>query len=235
MMNAVVTGASKGIGKAIAEKLAREGWNVAICARNAAALETARIAIQQQNPAVTVLAIQADMGVKEQVLSFASQVKTAFPTIEMLVNNAGIFVPGALHQEEDGLLESMMAVNVYSAYHLTRQLLPMMMQQKQGHIFNMCSTASHKAYPNGGAYSITKYALLGFSKNLREELKPHNIKVTAVSPGPTLTASWEGFEAPPNRMMPPEDVANVVWAAYTLASQTVVEEILLRPMLGDME
>jgi short-subunit dehydrogenase len=234
-MNAVITGASKGIGKAIAEKLAREGWNVAICARNAPALEAARMAIQQQNPAVTVLAVQTDMGVKEQVLSFASQVKAAFPTIDMLVNNAGIFVPGALHQEEEGLLENMMAVNVYSAYHLTRQLLPIMMRQKKGHIFNMCSTASHKAYPNGGSYSITKYALLGFSKNLREELKPHHIKVTAISPGPTLTASWDGFEAPPNRMMPPEDVANVVWAAYTLADQTVVEEILLRPMLGDMD
>jgi short-subunit dehydrogenase len=233
-MNAVITGASKGIGKAIAVKLAKEGFNVAICARNSAALEETAAFIQQQRPQSQVLALPVDMGNKQQVLAFAEKVNASFPSVDILVNNAGIFVPGALHQEPDGLLESLMAVNVYSAYHLTRQLLPSMITQRKGHIFNLCSTASYKAYPNGGAYSITKFALLGFSKNLREELKAHNIKVTAISPGPTLTASWEGFDAPPGRMMEPEDIANILWASYTLAAQTVVEEILLRPVLGDI-
>ncbi|GAA0530704.1 SDR family oxidoreductase [Chitinophaga japonensis] len=233
-MHAVITGASKGIGKAIAEKLAKEGCNIAICARNAATLEATAAAIRQQYPAVQVLAIPVDMGDKQQVLDFAARINATFPAVDILVNNAGIFVPGALHQEPEGLLENMMAVNVYSAYHLTRQLLPAMIAQRQGHIFNLCSTASYKAYPNGGAYSITKFALLGFSRNLREELKPHHIKVTSVSPGPTLTASWEGFEAPPDRMMEPEDIADIVWASYTLAAQTVVEEVVLRPVLGDI-
>lgn len=233
-MNAVITGASKGIGKAIAVKLAGEGFNVAICARNSAALEETAAFIQQQRPQAQVLALPVDMGDKQQVLGFAERINAAFPTVDILVNNAGIFVPGALHQEPDGLLESMMATNVYSAYHLTRQLLPPMIARRKGHIFNLCSTASYKAYPNGGAYSITKFALLGFSKNLREELKPHNVKVTSISPGPTLTASWEGFEAPPDRMMQPEDIANIIWACYTLAAQTVVEEILLSPVLGDI-
>lgn len=233
-MNAVITGASKGIGKAIAEKLAREGFNVAICARNAATLESAGADIKAQNPQVTVLAIQADMGKKSEVLAFAEKVKAAFTNVDILVNNAGIFTPGSLHEQEDGLLEDMMAANVYSAYHLTRQLLPAMKAQRKGHIFNLCSTASYTAYPNGGAYSITKFALLGFSRNLREELKPHNVKVTSLSPGPTLTASWEGFEAAPDRMLEPEDVANLLWAAYTLSAQAVVEEVLMRPMLGDI-
>jgi len=233
-MNAVITGASKGIGKAIAIKLAMEGFNVAICARNSAALEETAAFIQQQRPQVQVLTVPVDMGDKQQVLGFAEKIKASFPAVDILVNNAGIFVPGALHEEPEGLLENLMAVNVYSAYHLSRQLLPGMISRRQGHIFNLCSTASHKAYPNGGAYSITKFALLGFSRNLREELKQHNVKVTAISPGPTLTASWEGFEAPPDRLMPPEDIANIVWASYTLAAQTVVEEILLRPVLGDI-
>lgn len=233
-MNAVITGASKGIGKAVAVKLAMEGFNVALCARNSAALEETAALIRQQRPQAQVLAIPVDMGNKQQVLGFAEKINAAFPAVDILVNNAGIFVPGALHQEPEGLLESLMAVNVYSAYHLTRQLLPSMISRRQGHIFNLCSTASHKAYPNGGAYSITKFALLGFSRNLREELKQHNLKVTAISPGPTLTASWEGFEAPPDRMMEPEDIANIIWASYTLAAQTVVEEILLRPILGDI-
>ena len=233
-MNAVITGASKGIGKAIAEKLALEGFNVAICARNADTLATAKAAIQQKNPAVTVLAEVVDMGDKAQVLAFAEKIKSTFTRVEILVNNAGIFVPGAIYQEEDGLLEKLMAVNVYSAYHLTRALLPAMLPHRNGHIFNMCSTASYKAYPNGGSYGITKHALLGFSRNLREELQPHHIRVTSVSPGPTLTASWEGFEAAPDRMMPPEDIASVIWSAWTMAKQTVIEEILLRPMLGDI-
>ncbi|MBO9726996.1 MAG: SDR family oxidoreductase [Chitinophaga sp.] len=233
-MNAVITGASKGIGKAIAEKLALEGFNVAICARNAATLEMAKADIQQQNPAVTVLAEVVDMEDKSQVLAFAEKIKFTFPAVDILVNNAGIFVPGSLHEEAEGLLEKLMAVNVYSAYHLTRSLLPAMISERKGHIFNMCSTASYAAYPNGGSYSITKYALLGFTKNLRKELMPHNIRVTAVSPGPTLTASWEGFDAPPDRLMPAEDIASVIWSAWTLAKQTVIEEIMLRPMLGDI-
>ena len=233
-MNAVITGASKGIGKAIAEKLAREGFNVAICARNASTLEKAAADIQLANPAVKVLAIPVDMGRKEEVLAFADQIKSTFTTVDILVNNAGLFIPGSLHEQEDGLLESLMATNVYSAYHLTRQLLGGMKANRKGHIFNMCSTASYTSYPNGGAYSITKFALLGFSKNLREELKSHNVKVTSMSPGPTLTASWEGFEAPPRRLMEPEDVAKLLWGAYTLSEQAVVEEVIMRPMLGDI-
>ncbi|MVT07059.1 SDR family oxidoreductase [Chitinophaga tropicalis] len=233
-MNAVITGASKGIGKAVAIKLAVEGFNVAICARNAATLEQTAEEIRAHNPAIQVLAIPTDMGKKEDVLAFAEKVKAAFNTIDILVNNAGVFVPGALAEQEEGLLENMMAANVYSAYHLTRQLLPGMKAVRKGHIFNMCSTASYTSHPNGGAYSITKFALLGFSRNLREELKSHNVKVTSLSPGPTLTASWEGFDAPPRRMMEPEDVANLLWAAYTLSEQAVVEEVLMRPMLGDI-
>lgn len=233
-MNAVITGSSKGIGKAIAEKLAKEGFNIAICARNAATLEKAAADIQAVNPAVKVLAVPVDMGKKEEVIAFAQQIKSTFSTVDILVNNAGLFVPGSLHEQEDGLLEGLMATNVYSAYHLTRQLLSGMKANRKGHIFNMCSTASYTSYPNGGAYSITKFALLGFSKNLREELKSHNIKVTSLSPGPTLTASWEGFDAPPRRMMEPADVANLLWGAYTLSEQAVVEEVIMRPMLGDI-
>ena len=236
VMYAIITGASKGIGRAVAIKLAAEGFNIAICARNPQALEEAKAAIMAKRDHVKILAEVVDMGDKPQVLAFGEKVRTFFggaPAI--LVNNAGIFVPGAVHEEEDGHLENMMAVNLYSAYHLTRDLLPGMKQARKGHIFNLCSTASHKAYPNGGSYSITKFALLGFSQNLREEMKPFNVKVTSISPGPTLTASWQGFDGPAERLMEPEDVAAMIWAAYNLSQQAVVEDILMRPMLGDME
>lgn len=234
-MYAIITGASRGIGLATAEKLAAEGFDIAICARNAAVLKEAAQSIQQQRQGAKVLAETVDMGDKPAVLGFAKKIKETFgDTPAILVNNAGIFTPGAVHEEEDGHLEKMMAVNLYSAYHLTRAFIPAMKAARKGHVFNLCSTASHKAYPNGGSYSITKFALLGFSKNLREEMKPFNVKVTSVSPGPVWTASWEGFEAPADRLMEARDVADMIWAAYSLSPQAVVEDILLRPMLGDI-
>jgi hypothetical protein len=98
----------------------------------------------------------------------------------------------------------------------------------------MCSIASFTAYKNGGSYAITKFALLGFSKSLREELKESGIRVTAVMPGATLTSSWEGVELPEERFMKPEDVAEVIFNAYFISERSVVEEIIIRPQLGDI-
>jgi short-subunit dehydrogenase len=109
-----------------------------------------------------------------------------------------------------------------------------MVARKQGHIFNMCSVASIRAYSNGGSYAISKFALLGFSKCLREELKGKGIRVTAVMPGATRTASWDGVNLPDERFMKIEDVAESVYAAFSLSSRSVVEEIIIRPQLGDI-
>jgi short-subunit dehydrogenase len=98
----------------------------------------------------------------------------------------------------------------------------------------MCSIASIKAYPNGGSYAISKFALLGFSKVLREELKEFNIRVTAVLPGATRTASWDGVDLPEDRFMRAEDVAETVFSAYSISERSVVEEIIIRPQLGDI-
>ena len=98
----------------------------------------------------------------------------------------------------------------------------------------MCSISSIRAYPNGGSYAISKFALLGFSKVLREELKAFNIRVTAILPGATKTASWDGVNLPEDRFMAVEDVADTVYAAYALSGRSVVEEVLIRPQLGDI-
>lgn len=233
-MNIVITGASRGIGRAVAEKFISEGWNAAICSLSAERIAKAREDLERLNESAKIIAVAADMSRKEEVAAFAQKVKFGLGDTDVLVNNAGIFVPGSLHAEEDGVLESTMALNLYAAYYLSRALLPEMMARRKGHIFNLCSTASLRAYPNGGAYSVSKFALLGFSKNLREEMKPFNIKVTSVCPGPTLTDSWAGFEGPAERMMRPADVAEVIWSACNLAPQTVVEEIVLRPLPGDI-
>ncbi|HNF45052.1 MAG TPA: SDR family NAD(P)-dependent oxidoreductase, partial [Ferruginibacter sp.] len=112
--------------------------------------------------------------------------------------------------------------------------LPAMMKARSGHIFNMCSIASLNAYPNGGAYGISKYALYGFSKNLREEMKPYGIKVTHVLPGAAYTDSWSGSGIDPHRLMEASDIAEMVYAAAQLSPQACVEEIILRPQLGDL-
>ncbi len=234
MPNIIITGASRGIGKAIALKFVKEGWNAAVCSRNEAEIEELKRELLDLSSTARVIAAKADMSKKEEAVAFGEKIKTAFSTIDILVNNAGIYLPGTVHEEPEGQLEIMMATNLYGAYYLTRSLLPAMKAQKKGHIFNMCSTASLKAYPNGGSYSISKFALLGFSKNLREELKRWQIKVTAICPGPTLTASWEGFDAPSDRFMTAGDIAGVIWDTYHLSAQTVVEEILLRPVQGDI-
>ena len=231
---AVVTGGSKGIGKALLMQLAREGFSLATCARNVEALAEVRQEILEKNPSVSFFYQQADMAKPDEVRQFSEAIVQLGVPINVLVNNAGVFIPGQIHTEGPGVFEQTMHTNVFGVYHLTRALLPGMIEQRGGHIFNVCSTASITAYANGGSYCVSKFALLGMSKVLREELKPHNIRVTSVLPGATLTASWEGTELPPERFMPPEDVAEAIVAAYQLSARTVVEEIVLRPQLGDI-
>lgn len=231
---AVVTGGSKGIGKAVIVKLVSEGFDVITCARSSKDLEELELEIATNFQDGHVHWQSADLSERNDVNRFLDLVKSFGRSIDILVNNTGVFFPGQINNEEDGVLEKTMETNVYSAYHLTRGLLPKMMEERKGHVFTICSTASITAYPNGGSYCISKFALLGMTKVLREELKPYHVKVTALLPGATLTASWEGSGLPEDRFMKPEDVADSVWAAYSLSKGAVIEEILLRPVLGDI-
>ena len=233
-MNVVITGASRGLGKAIAHVFAQNGHNLILTSRNDVALYNAMQEFTTQYPNISVKARAFDLSVKEEAQAFGKWVLDLQISIDVLVNNAGLFDPGSVYNEPDGTLEHMMAVNLYSAYHVTRAVINQMITQKSGHIFNMCSIASLKAYPNGGAYSISKYALAGFSTNLREEMKPHGIKVTAVYPGAAYTDSWVGSGIDPKRIMEAEDIAKMVYTAAQLSPQACVEEIILRPQLGDL-
>ena len=234
MPYAIVTGASQGIGKAITDKLLSEGFSVAVCARSKDKLKALEAEWNEKYPEASVIVYNADLTNKEELFAFADTALSNFPEIDILVNNAGNYLPGVLAEEPEGLLESMIEINLYSAYHLTRKILPAMKTGSSGHIFNMCSVASLKAYPNGGAYSISKYALLGFSENLREELKPYSIKVTAICPGATHTPSWEGSGVPQDRIMEVADIAEMLWSAYKLSPQANVDTIVMRPVKGDL-
>ncbi len=233
-MNVIITGASKGFGKALATLFASRGHNIFICARNEKQLYDTMEELQTRFPDVTVKARPCDLSNKEEAQAFGEWLSGLSIAIDVLINNAGSFVPGSVHNEPDGALESMIAANLYSAYHLTRSVLPAMQAQQSGHIFNMCSIASLQAYANGGAYSISKFALAGFSKNLREELKAFNIKVTAVYPGAAYTDSWAGSGVSQERIMQADDIAHMIYAASQLSPQACVEDIVLRPQLGDL-
>ncbi len=232
---AVVTGGTKGIGRATAERFLAEGFDVVTCARQEADLgEFAREAKTRFGATATLHTFQADLSERAQTAAFVDHVNALGRPVAALVNNTGVFLPGQLHTEPEGILERSIETNLYSAYYLTRGLLPGMITAKRGHIFNICSTASIMAYPNGGAYSISKFAMLGMSKGFREELLPYHIKVTALLPGATLTASWAGTNLPESRFMKAEDVADCIWAAFNLSPSAVIEEILLRPLEGDI-
>ncbi|MFN3664697.1 MAG: SDR family oxidoreductase [Sediminibacterium sp.] len=232
-MNVIITGASKGIGKAIAAQFAASGNNLFLCSRGEKSLYDTVAELQLLYPNAAISGMPADMADKTAIDAFADWCLQK-GTPDILVNNAGYFIPGSIHNEAEGTLEAMLQSNLFSAYHLTRKLIPAMMDAKKGHIFNICSIASLHAYANGGSYSISKYALAGFSKNLREEMKPHGIKVTAVYPGAVLTSSWDGFDIDPNRIMEAADIAKMVFAASQLSPMAVTEDIVIRPQLGDL-
>lgn len=229
----IVTGGSKGIGKAIAQKFALDGYTILLCARNEHNLKEAAAEIQLQSNHAVIKTFSADLSDKTELIAFAEWcLQQGTPTV--LVNNAGNYLPGNVWNEPEGHMEEMMNTNFYSAYHLTRLILPDMILDGNGHIFNICSVASLHSYEGGGSYSVSKFALNGFSQNLRHELKKTGIKVTAVFPGAVMTETWGDFDNSTNRIMEAEDIATMVFAASKLSKQAVVEEILLRPQLGDL-
>lgn len=230
MPNAIITGATHGIGKAIAEKFLANGYSIAICARTAADLEACKQQWQTEYPGADITTIATDLTDKSQIMDFADKVTGRFKNVDILVNNAGLFYHGRITEEAEGNLEQMMDVNVYAAYYLTRAMLPAI--SKQGHIVNISSVAGLEPHLNSGSYSITKYAMMGFSENLRLELQDNGIRVTTICPGYTNSRSWEGSGVDTNKLMKAEDVADMFWTACNLSANSIAETIVMRPANG---
>lgn len=227
-MNIIITGGTKGIGKAIVKKFASDKNNtVLVCARNQNDLDALK------NEIDNVEIFNCDVSKADEAKAFAEWC-LAFGVPDIVVNNAGSYLPGNTYDEPAGTLEKMIEVNLYSAYYVTKNILPAMMQNKKGHVFNMSSIAGIQAYEGGGSYSISKFALSGYTKNLRHELKPYGIKVTAVYPGAVYTDSWAGSGVPEERIMEANDIAEMIYAASKLSPQACVEDIVIRPQLGDL-
>ncbi len=230
---AVITGASKGIGFSVAKRLAEANFSLFIVGRNLERLnEVKSQLLSLGSPEVHVFS--GDLSQSEVAKQCVDAVTGQWKSLTVLVNNAGVFLPGTMMEENEGQFETLMTTNMNSAYYITRGLWPLLKLSNRAHVFNMCSIASITAYAAGGSYSVSKFAMLGFSKSLRLEGMPHGIRVTAILPGATLTDSWAGVDLPPSRFMKPEDVANTIYTAFLINENTAMEEVVLRPILGDI-
>lgn len=233
-MNVVITGSSKGLGKAIACALATKSYNLFIHSRSEADLERVKQELLTINPEIKVYYFVCDLSIRTQIDALIKSILSVFREVDILINNAGNYLGGRIEDEPEGQLSYLLDCNLMSAYHLTRGLLPNMVRRESGHIINMCSIASLDAYPGGSSYSISKFALLGFNKSLRLELKDKGIRVTAILPGAAWSDSWKGVDLPEDRLMQADDVAKAVVCAIEMSPAAVLEEIILRPQKGDL-
>lgn len=234
MFTAIVTGSSRGIGYSVAKEFVMQGFNVVINGKNPQHLAKAKDQLESLKGKGSVHAIEADVSSREGVVSLVNQLNALPLSVDVLVNNAGLFLPGSMMGESADQLDTLWNVNLTSAYLLTKALWNSLKKSNRAHVINMCSIASITAYEAGGTYSLVKHALLGFSKSLRKEGMLQGIRVTAVMPGATYTDSWAGVDLPKDRFMDPDSVAKVCYTAFAINQDSVMEEVLLRPILGDL-
>ena len=233
MLLAVITGGTRGIGKATVEIFSQNGFDIVTCARDKKQLLLLKQEIESTY-SNQVFIQETDLGNKAQCHQLADYIESLNKSVDVLVNNAGVFLQDVFSSGDETHLETLLQCNVLSVYYLTTRLLPSMLQKRNGHIFNVGSIASLAAYPNSASYTVSKHALLGFSRVLRAELLEKQIRVTSVLPGATYTSSWEGVDLPENRFMKSSDIAKTIWSAFALSENANVEEITLRPTKGDI-
>lgn len=235
MPHVLVTGASQGIGAAIAVAFAGEYGRTArlsLVARSAARLAAvARDCGQRQ---ATAEPFVCDVTDDAAVEALARAVDARFGPVDVLVNNAGRFVPGGLADTTPGAFREAVETNLTSAFLVTRAFLPAMVARGRGRVLMMGSVASVRGYAGGLAYCAAKHGLLGLARAVREETKGSGVGVTVLLPGATVSPSWDGSGVNPARMMPAEDIARVAVEVAGLSGRTVVEEVLIRPDAGDL-
>jgi NAD(P)-dependent dehydrogenase (short-subunit alcohol dehydrogenase family) len=230
----LVTGASQGIGAAMAKTFARErrGVRLALVARNEKKL--AAVARACAKLGATAEVFPCDVTDEAAVAALARAVTQRFGRVDVLVNNAGVFEAAPFADTTAAQFDRLVAANLRSTFLVSRAFVPGMIRRRSGDIFNVSSIAGQQAYPGGAAYCAAKFGVTGLTKVMRAELKDQGVRVCCIHPGATWTPSWEKSGFKPERMMPAEDIARALLDIYRLNRRTVVEEIVLRPQLGDV-
>ena len=225
---AVVTGAGRGIGAAIAHKLASLGATVVLCGRTLTSLQTTASNISALGGRAQALA--CDVSDRESVQALTASIERDFGKLDILVNNAGIgSFAGPLHEMTPQAWEEILNTNLTGVFYCVRNFVPMMIRAGQGHIVNISSLAGKNALPNGAAYAASKWGLNGLSYSIAEELRGHGIRVSVICPGSVDTELSPHTGKDSNKMLKPDDVAHVVAMLVTQAPQSFVSEVLLRP------
>lgn len=227
-MKAIVSGATKGIGKAITMALAAEGYDLGLGARNLEELDFLRKEIQALYPGIEVITKSVDFSQKHETRNFAETFMHYWGDIDVLINNVGVYEEDDLDTLTEQGFMNQFNVNFFSALRLTQPFVAEFKKRKSGHIINICSVLSKKVRKRAVSYSLSKQALYGYTKILRAELRKYDVKVTAILPGSTNTASWDGLDAPVEEFVQPEDVAQGVMMA--LQSNGLVEEFEIKPV-----
>jgi short-subunit dehydrogenase len=231
----LVTGASQGIGAAIAHVFAKElrGVKLALVARSEKNLQRTAAACRKAG-AKRVEIFACDVSEEAAVQKMAADVKKMFGAIDVLINNAGVFRAVPFLEMTTAAFDELVAANLRSVFLVSRALVPAMAKRGAGHVFNMSSIAGLGAYPNSAGYCAAKFGVTGLTRVMREELKKTGVKVTLVCPGATVSPWWAHSGVPEQRLMPASVVARAFYDIYSLIANTVVEEVVLRPQLGDL-
>jgi 3-oxoacyl-[acyl-carrier protein] reductase len=224
---AVVTGASRGIGFAIARRLGRMGARVSICGRDQRKLEESASSLRGEG--IETLAIPADVTRGEQISSLTGRTEKEFGPIDILVNNAGIGLFGPFHEFSESDWDRVLDTNLKSVFLMCRAVAPEMIRRQTGHIINISSLAGKNTFANGAIYCASKWGLMGLTGSMAEDLRKYGIRVSAICPGSVATEFSGQSVKDPSKTLQPEDVAHAVAALVTQAEGSFISEVHIRP------
>jgi 3-oxoacyl-[acyl-carrier protein] reductase len=225
---AIVTGASRGIGLAVAHRLGALGAKLSLCARDARKLETAAGELRAGG-AAGVFSAAVDVTHGEQILAFVRDTEKALGPVGILVNNAGIGYFGPTQEASEATWDSVLDTNLKGVFLASKAVAPGMIERRGGHIINIASLAGKNAFAGGGIYCASKWGLLGLTECMAEDLRGHGIRVSAICPGSVATDFSPHGKKDISKMLQPEDIAHVVEMLVTQAPQSFISEVLLRP------
>jgi 3-oxoacyl-[acyl-carrier protein] reductase len=223
----LITGASRGIGLALARTLGRLGLKLALCARDRSRLSAA--AAELERSGFTVLALPADVTRPTELTALVERAEQSLGPIDVLINNAGIGYFAPVQDTTEAHWDAVLDTNLKAAFLLSRLVAPGMIRRRAGHIVNIASLAGKNAFAGGALYCASKWGLLGLTQSMAEDLRPFGIRVSAVCPGTVATEFSPHTGKATEKMLQPEDVAHAVEMILTEAPQSFISEIVLRP------
>ena len=225
--SAIVTGASRGIGLAIAKGLAKMGAKLSICARDPQRLEAS--ANELRRDAASVFAAQVDVTRADQIATFVAHTEKNVGSPEILVNNAGIGYFGPTHEASEQNWDSVLDSNLKSVFLMSQAVAPGMIKRRAGHIINIASLAGKNAFRGGGIYCASKWGLLGLTECMAEDLREYGIRVSAICPGSVATDFSPHAGKDTSKILQPDDIAHAVEMIVTQTPQSFISQVLMRP------